>query len=132
MIFVDFNEIRSNTKELEGSLRSVSQINGLCDVIRECGFLDIPYRGCNIILEHLDRFMASHGWISSFPHALEHHLLQTIVQFFLLFLRLLLLFMEPVLSDLKIIGADVIIVERSWCMRGLLIIYMSCMAWLLN
>ena len=67
-----------------GNLRSIRQMEGFRQVMRECGFMDITYRGpkftwsrrygSKIIAERLDRGVANKEWMDRFAFSIEHHL----------------------------------------------------------
>ena len=81
----DFNEIAKAHEKLGGRPRPVTQMEAFRDVMDECGFKDLGFVGgkytwCrsyeenNIILERLDRAMATTDWIELFSATKVVHL----------------------------------------------------------
>ena len=71
-----------------GVLRSQSQMDSLRKVVNLCGFKDLGYcgpdftwynmkKGCNRILLHLDRALATSKWLEHFKEPKVHHLVDT-------------------------------------------------------
>ena len=73
----DFNEILLSREKLGGALRSETAMREFREVMDDCGFMDLGYvgkkyswrgkRGDHMVLERLDRALASHSWLALNP-----------------------------------------------------------------
>jgi hypothetical protein len=81
----DFNEIVRSSEKSGFRGRSESQMQGFRDVIDECGFIELGFRGlpftwCNNRRDaattwlRLDRYMATNDWIMQFSSAVVYHI----------------------------------------------------------
>ena len=81
----DFNELISNSEKLGGANRNQSQMQLFHDVIDECGFIDLGFRGSQFswqkhfvdghsIWERLDRNLANNELLLKFGGTRVHHL----------------------------------------------------------
>ncbi|XP_030970334.1 uncharacterized protein LOC115990663 [Quercus lobata] len=73
----DFNEILLSHEKLGGGLISESAMREFREVVDDCGFMDLGYvgkkytwrgkRGDTMVLERLDRALATHSWLALNP-----------------------------------------------------------------
>uniref|UniRef100_A0A2N9GM00 RNase H type-1 domain-containing protein n=1 Tax=Fagus sylvatica TaxID=28930 RepID=A0A2N9GM00_FAGSY len=81
----DFNELLSRDEKWGRRPRPESQMLHFCQVVDECGFMDLGFLGpsftwCNNqtggarVLERLDRSFATTKWLVRFPNCRVHHL----------------------------------------------------------
>ena len=78
----DFNEILLSQEKLGGGLRSAAAMNEFREVVDDCGFMDLGYvgkkytwrgkRGDTMVLERLDRALATHSWLAQNPATRVH------------------------------------------------------------
>ena len=80
----DFNEILRGHEKLGGSLRREVEMEAFRDVVDKIGFVDLGYlgrkftwrgkRGETLILERLNRALATPSWLELFPATRVQHL----------------------------------------------------------
>ena len=80
----DFNEILYDNEKMGGALRATKQMEDFRTVLHECNLQEVPYsgpkftwsrgKGPDMILERLDRGLASEDWLHKFQGACEKHL----------------------------------------------------------
>ena len=73
----DFNEILLSHEKLGGGLRSAAAMSEFREVVDDYGFMDLGYvgkkytwrgkRGDTMVLERLDRALATHSWLAQNP-----------------------------------------------------------------
>ena len=81
----DFNEIVKQAEKSGGRLRPHNQMQQFKEVLDECGFMDLGFKGFPFtwskhwqngfsVWERLDRAMASQDWFLEFPGTVVHHI----------------------------------------------------------
>ncbi|XVE50985.1 hypothetical protein DITRI_Ditri02bG0000900 [Diplodiscus trichospermus] len=94
----DFNEILCNREKVEGVPRNETLMNNLREVVSECDFHELNVKGPkftwsrgsgdNLILERLDRGLASRDWLDFFNFSWEQHIVTATSDHFLLLFRI--------------------------------------------
>ena len=80
----DFNEIVKQSEKLGGRIRPLGQMQLFRDVLDECGFVDLGFKGSSFtwskhyrngvsIWERLDRALASYEWLAKYSGTRVHH-----------------------------------------------------------
>ena len=80
----DFNEIISDEEKMGGALRPTRQMENFKQSLYDCNLHAVPIigpfftwsrgKGSNMILERLDRGVATNSWFAMFPTVCETHL----------------------------------------------------------